>query len=847
MLFTNTTRAQFVTIPDQNFVGWLNDNGFSQCLSGNQLDTTCPAVLNATSIIINPYYQPFNYFITDLTGVQYFPILDTLIARNAWVDTVVLPATLTYLDLSGNNLPGSAFNPLPPNLITLMLDARQRFDTIHMPAIPSSVLYFSCSYCGIDSVTQLPDSLLTLDLSNNMIPAFPALPVGLQEFRCSYTNVTSLPALPQTLTYLDCTYDNLVTLPTIPASLLTLICGDSVLTVLPALPVGLNTLAVSYTKFTDLGITLPPNLHGLRCDYNLLDTLPGLPASLTALSCAYNHLTKLPTLTGCPGLSDITCSYNDLRSMPQLPNVLSWFSCDDNPNLTCLPRLPDALSHFYFQNTGITCLPNYPGYSLRVSNPSLNSYPICGTGNANACPGIFNIEGQVYLDSIANCVFDAGEETCINVPVSLYKNGVQQQRALTHYAGTYSFTTPVQGVYTVSVDTAFLPFTVTCPANNMLTDTIAGVDTVRSDQNFGVICPANYDIAAVSAIPQILVHGVTSTLNVVAGQSTYFYGVHCSGAGGGTVTLNIVGPISYLQPAPGAITPTTVIGNYIEWSVADFSAVNPTTDFNIIVQIDSGALYTDMVCVSLAVHSNIGADTNPNNDSIEHCFTVQSCFDPNYKSVYPDGDIDTTQRWLTYTIHFQNTGTAVAYNVHVDDTLNTNLFDIWSLQLLAYSTQPEVLIQNSGFVRFDFPNINLPDSGSNMAGSSGYVQFKVKLKDNVGIGAQINNTAGIYFDLNQAVLTNTTHNTVINHIILGTKQTETNLDVQLYPNPTTGILNVRTDGLTPELLCLYNLSGQKLNEQKYAPQIDISKLSSGIYFIEIKANGAVVRKKFVKM
>ena len=44
------TQAQYVTIPDTNFVNWLNNNGYSQCLNGNQLDTTCNAVVNATYI-----------------------------------------------------------------------------------------------------------------------------------------------------------------------------------------------------------------------------------------------------------------------------------------------------------------------------------------------------------------------------------------------------------------------------------------------------------------------------------------------------------------------------------------------------------------------------------------------------------------------------------------------------------------------------------------------------------------------------------------------------------------------------------------------------------------------------
>ncbi len=68
--------AQYVTIPDTAFVSWLNNNGFSQCMTGNQMDTTCSAVLDSTDILCN------NVPIRDLTGIQYFKSLDYLNCSN---------------------------------------------------------------------------------------------------------------------------------------------------------------------------------------------------------------------------------------------------------------------------------------------------------------------------------------------------------------------------------------------------------------------------------------------------------------------------------------------------------------------------------------------------------------------------------------------------------------------------------------------------------------------------------------------------------------------------------------------------------------------------------------------
>ncbi len=36
----NVADAQYVTIPDANFVAWFNANGYSSCMNGNLMDTT---------------------------------------------------------------------------------------------------------------------------------------------------------------------------------------------------------------------------------------------------------------------------------------------------------------------------------------------------------------------------------------------------------------------------------------------------------------------------------------------------------------------------------------------------------------------------------------------------------------------------------------------------------------------------------------------------------------------------------------------------------------------------------------------------------------------------------------
>ena len=107
---------------------------------------------------------------------------------------------------------------------------------------------------------------------------------------------------------------------------------------------------------------------------------------------------------------------------------------------------------------------------------------------------------------------------------------------------------------------------------------------------------------------------------------------------------------------------------------------------------------------------------------------------------------------------FQNTGNASAQHIYIVDTLDNNI-DESSIQLLAYSHEPMVQVKGKA-VRFNFANINLPDSVNDEPNSHGYVQYKVKRKGNLPVGTQIRNTAYIYFDFNAPVVTNTTVNTL---------------------------------------------------------------------------------------
>lgn len=79
---------------------------------------------------------------------------------------------------------------------------------------------------------------------------------------------------------------------------------------------------------------------------------------------------------------------------------------------------------------------------------------------------------------------------------------------------------------------------------------------------------------------------------------------------------------------------------------------------------------------------------------------------------------------------------------------------------------------------------------------------------------------------------------------LGTENFAKN-SLKIYPNPTSGILNIQTD-LAIENVSVYNQLGQLIRNQK-SSTVELSNATSGIYMVKIKfENGETVTQKIIK-
>jgi len=81
-------------------------------------------------------------------------------------------------------------------------------------------------------------------------------------------------------------------------------------------------------------------------------------------------------------------------------------------------------------------------------------------------------------------------------------------------------------------------------------------------------------------------------------------------------------------------------------------------------------------------------------------------------------------------------------------------------------------------------------------------------------------------------------------------ENKTTSNVTIYPNPTTGELNIMMSDTQYEMsdLMICDILGkiQKIEKQKTENTIDISHLSAGIYFVKISTKAGEIVRKIVK-
>jgi len=226
-------------------------------------------------------------------------------------------------------------------------------------------------------------------------------------------------------------------------------------------------------------------------------------------------------------------------------------------------------------------------------------------------------------------------------------------------------------------------------------------------------------------------------------------------------------------------------------------------------------------------------DTTDNFDTL----VVSGCnsYDPNYKTVSPSDTVSpkllTDAHWLTYTIHFQNTGNAAALDVMLLDSLKNQFVDS-TLEVLK-SSHPVLVDKQGQNVWFRFVNINLPDSASNTEGSQGFVSFRMKPKKVVQPnGHIIKNRAYIYFDSNPAIITNDATTNYFARLGSGVAVVRKPGTLRAYPNPAKDAVSVTGISNADPNVFVYDMLGRQVLHQKATgaqTTLSLQGLAPGLY------------------
>ncbi len=460
-----------------------------------------------------------------------------------------------------------------------------------------------------------------------------------------------------------------------------------------------------------------------------------------------------------------------------------------------------------------------------------------------------NLTGTVFNDANNDCTQNNGELGVIGIEI-LLTQGINTYTAWTDSSGNYAFNVPT-GAYTIEVNNLNAGYSITCSGSLQHATTVTSGTNV---ENFAISCTGAFDVA-VTGIS--LMDGFYPGTGDAILPHVGILNAACNLTIPGQVKMILEPCIQYSTSGfswftnpPDAVIPAST-GDTLVWYVSDINNIGSFSywDYAVNVTTCTSAQVGDTVCITMMVLPTAG-DADLSNNTYTRCFAIGVSYDPNYKEVEPKGAgvqgfIPPATPNLTYTINFQNTGTAVARNIYVLDSIDADL-NINSIEILSASHGIQVYRLPNNTLKFMFANIMLPDSTSDKYHSHGYLTFRIKPNTGLAAGTQIKNTGNIYFDYNEPVATNTVLNTIA--ISSGINEIKSFGVLKVAPNPAKDKLVVSISSNGSSSIIITDVLGKivwLINTTDLQTQINVSDLQDGIYFIKLSQGNATYVEKII--
>lgn len=514
-------------------------------------------------------------------------------------------------------------------------------------------------------------------------------------------------------------------------------------------------------------------------------------------------------------------------------NQSNTVSCSYSSAAVEHPVIPNAQVGEYYLLM-VTNFSNQPGFIRINMNPSSTGAIDCSGLRLNA-----------FLDDNSNGSQDNGE---VNFPLGQFHYTVNSGSVHNIIAPT-----GIYNIYDINGTNSYnFDFTVNTSYNgmyNVTTPSYSNINVVIGGgmvtYNFPITVTQSYNDIAVNLVP----------FNAPRAGSTYQNKLVYTNLGNqtissGTLTFNSDTATSITAVSQAGITNITNGFTYTFSNLLSFETrvITITMQVPTIPIVSIGQLLTNTASIIPPV-----GDLVTSNDTSLSTQAIIGAYDPNDKiESHGERILFSTfnpNEYLFYTIRFENTGTASAVNVSINDILNSKI-DETSLQMISAS-HDYTMDRIDTNLTWSFNNIQLPVSVAGTNIGKGYVTFKVKLKPGFSAGDIIPNTASIYFDSNPAIITNTFQTEFV--AALANTIFESN-NLLLYPNPTHSSVQINLQNTSEKLtsIIIYDVVGKTIKTIKNLPtndlNLDVSYLSKGVYLIEIstETNLKLIKKLIIQ-
>jgi hypothetical protein len=294
----------------------------------------------------------------------------------------------------------------------------------------------------------------------------------------------------------------------------------------------------------------------------------------------------------------------------------------------------------------------------------------------------------------------------------------------------------------------------------------------------------------------------------------------------------------WAEPMPDAVAVNSLTWNY--------ENLMPFENRSIVIRLNvNGPMETpavnngDLLNFTTSITPVVN-DELPLDNQFAYSQTVVGSFDPNDIVCIQGDNLSPSEigNYLHYIINFENTGTAPAENIVVKVEIDTDKYDLPSLQLLNGSHPVEARVNNN-IAEFIFKTINLETNGH------GNILLKIRSKESLNSGDSVTKKANIFFDYNFPILTNDARTTFQD---LSIEEHLKDNSITIYPNPSRDVVNIEASSAINSVQ-VYDIQGRLLmthlaNDSKTI--IDIADKANGVYFFKINSDKGIKVEKIIK-